>query len=46
MKNRNKNSDLSNNNNNNSSNNNNNNNNQRHISPNEIKEHIVYISYM
>ena len=40
MKNRNKNSDLSNNNNNNSSNNNNNNN-QRHISPNEIKEHIV-----
>ena len=41
MKNRNKNSDLSNNNNNNSSSNNNNNNNQRHISPNEIKEHIV-----
>ena len=42
MKNRNKNSDLSNNNNNNNnSSNNNNNNNQRHISPNEIKEHIV-----
>ena len=42
MKNRNKNSDLSNNNNNNNnSSNNNNNNNQRHISPNEINEHIV-----
>ena len=42
MKNRNKNSDLSNNNNNNNnSSNNNNNNNQRHIGPNEIKEHIV-----
>lgn len=41
MKNRNKNSDLSNNNNNDNSSNNNNDNNQRHISPNEIKEHIV-----